>query len=65
MSIVRVSSLAILLMLPVVSQAEGGGDRVMERYEKMLEAQVAGRDIASKEEKSVAEQSELKAERKC
>lgn len=65
MSAVRVSSLAILLMLPVFSQAEGGGDRVKERYEKMLEAQVAGRETPSKGDKSVAEQSELNTEKKC
>ncbi|MFP0195025.1 co-regulatory protein PtrA N-terminal domain-containing protein [Pseudomonas sp. PHC1] len=65
MSFVKVSSLAILLMLPVVSQAEGGGDRVIERYEKMRDAQLAERAKISEQEQSVAEKSDLNTEKNC
>lgn len=57
MSIVRISSLAILLMLPIISQAEGGGDRVIERYEKMRDARIAERAKSlNKDEQPIAEQ---------
>ncbi|MCY7261873.1 co-regulatory protein PtrA N-terminal domain-containing protein [Pseudomonas protegens] len=65
MSFVKVSSLAILFMLPVVSQAEGGGDRVIGRYEKMRDAQLAERAKISEQEQSVAEKGDQNTEKNC
>ncbi|MBT2372344.1 co-regulatory protein PtrA N-terminal domain-containing protein [Pseudomonas fluorescens] len=57
MSVARIYSIAILLMLPIISNAEGGGDRVIERHEKMRDAQLAERAKSMGEDKeSVAEQ---------
>lgn len=56
MSIIKGSSLALLLMLPIVSQAEGGGDRVIERYEKKRDAQIVKQaSNISEKTKSVSE----------
>ena len=44
-------------MLPIISQAEGGGDRVIERYETMRDARIAKQAKSLNEDKQpVAEQ---------
>lgn len=56
MSPVRVVSLAILCMLPLVSQAEGGGERVNSYYKNMLEAKAVESAKKAEEAQSFVEQ---------
>lgn len=59
MSVVKVAALAVLLMLPVLSHAEGGGDRVIEQYKNKQDALIAEQAKDLKVDKQIiAEQSE-------
>lgn len=62
MPAIRVFTLAILFMLPIASHAEGGGDRVIERYEKMRDARIAERAKSLGEDKQPVAEQNMKSE---
>lgn len=65
MTVVKVAALAVLLMLPVISHAEGGGERAIEWYKSMQDGRmtVQTRDVII-DKQTVAEQSEQPSDTK-